>query len=153
MSSSWRRAIRIWIANQKEKKGNMNSLNSGCHSCRAELGYVLAYKYWGKGITIFSVLEWSNLERIEALVDINNIGSQRVLEKVGFLREGVLRKFMNIKGKSRDMVIFSLLYTDVVQHILEIKRRSQRKSFGNIVAVIYCLITIRTVIVLNHCLN
>ncbi|XP_009791424.1 uncharacterized protein [Nicotiana sylvestris] len=99
--------------------------NSGnIDSCRAELGYVLAYKYWGKGIvtravkmvatTIFS--EWSNLERIEALVDIDNKGSQRVLEKVGFLREGVLRKFMSIKGKSGDMVIFSLLSTDVVQH-------------------------------------
>ncbi|XP_016464107.1 uncharacterized protein LOC107787103 [Nicotiana tabacum] len=67
--------------------------NSGFDSCRAELGYVLAYKYWGKGIvtravkmvatTIFS--EWSNLERIEALVDIDNKGLQRVLEKVGFL--------------------------------------------------------------------
>ncbi|XP_016444312.1 uncharacterized protein LOC107769600 [Nicotiana tabacum] len=98
--------------------------NSGCHSCRAELGYELAHKYWGKGIvtravkmvatTIFS--EWSNLERIEAFVDIDNKGSQRVLEKVGFLREGVLRKFMSINGKSRDMVIFSLLSTDVVQH-------------------------------------
>ncbi|CAN4097674.1 unnamed protein product [Withania somnifera] len=97
--------------------------NSGCFdSCRAELGYVLARKYWGKGIvtkavkmvvsTIFS--EWSNLERLEALVDIDNKGSQRVLEKAGFLREGVLRKFKTIKGRSRDEVIYSFLSTDAL---------------------------------------
>ncbi|XP_070041990.1 uncharacterized protein [Nicotiana tomentosiformis] len=82
--------------------------NSGT---RAELGYVLAYKYWGKGIVtkavkmvtsiIFS--EWPNLERLEALVDVDNTGSQRVLEKASFFKEGVLRKYMVLKGRSRDM--------------------------------------------------
>ncbi|KAJ8747451.1 hypothetical protein K2173_008748 [Erythroxylum novogranatense] len=94
--------------------------NSGCDACRGELGYVLAAKYWGKGIatravklvakTIFQ--EWPHLERLEALVDIKNLGSQRVLEKAGFQREGVLRKFVVMKGKSRDMIMFSLLSTD-----------------------------------------
>ncbi|KAL3334780.1 hypothetical protein AABB24_031150, partial [Solanum stoloniferum] len=94
--------------------------NSGrLDSCRAELGYVLAYKYWGKGIVTKAVKiavsnifeEWPNLERVEAFVDVVNKGSQRVLEKAGFLKEGVLRKFRNIKGRSRDMVIFSFLST------------------------------------------
>ncbi|KAH0748914.1 hypothetical protein KY290_028146 [Solanum tuberosum] len=98
--------------------------NSGClDSCRAELGYVLAYKYWGKGIVTKAVKiavsnifeEWPNLERVEAFVDVVNKGSQRVLEKTGFLKEGVLRKFRNIKGSSRDMVIFSFLSTDALQ--------------------------------------
>ncbi|KAK4718600.1 hypothetical protein R3W88_016938 [Solanum pinnatisectum] len=97
--------------------------NSGClDSCRAELGYVLAYKYWGKGIVTKAVKiavsnifeEWPNLGRVEAFVDVVNKGSQRVLEKAGFLKEGVLRKFRNIKGRSRDMVIFSFLSTDVL---------------------------------------
>ncbi|KAJ6324062.1 hypothetical protein OIU76_011378 [Salix suchowensis] len=76
--------------------------------------------YWGKGIatkavklvakTIFT--EWPHLERLEALVDVQNAGSQRVLEKAGFEREGVLRKYLILKGKSRDMVMFSLLSTD-----------------------------------------
>lgn len=98
--------------------------NSGCFdSCRAELGYVLAHKYWGKGIVtkaakivvsnIFK--EWPNLERVEALVDVDNKGSQRVLEKAGFLKEGVLRKYKNIKGRSRDEVIYSFLSTDALQ--------------------------------------
>lgn len=94
--------------------------NSGNDECRGELGYVLGFKYWGKGIatkavklvanTIFS--EWPQLERLEAIVYAENVGSQKVLEKVGFQREGVLRKFMILKGKTRDIVMFSLLSTD-----------------------------------------
>lgn len=93
---------------------------SGSDRCRGELGYVLASKYWGKGIgtqavkmvakTIFD--ELPHLERLEALVDVENVGSQRVLEKAGFKREGVLRKYMIMKGSTRDRVIFSLLCTD-----------------------------------------
>ncbi|XAR57256.1 Amino-acid N-acetyltransferase [Bertholletia excelsa] len=81
---------------------------------RAELGYALASEYWGKGIvtravkmvvsTIFR--EWPELERLEALVFAENVGSQKVLEKAGFQREGVLRKYAFIKGRSRDLVIF-----------------------------------------------
>lgn len=94
--------------------------NSGNDICRAELGYVLASKYWGKGIatqavkivtkTIFD--EWPHLERLEALVVVGNVGSQRVLEKAGFTREAVLRKYRILKGTTRDRVIFSLLSTD-----------------------------------------
>lgn len=94
--------------------------NGGNDRIRAELGYVLASKYWGKGIitkavnivasTIF--VEWPHLERLEAFVDVDNPGSQRVLEKAGFQREGVLRRYMLLKGWPRDMVIFSLLSTD-----------------------------------------
>ncbi|XP_060188239.1 uncharacterized protein LOC132617285 isoform X2 [Lycium barbarum] len=94
--------------------------HSGVDSCRAELGYVLAQKYWGKGIVTRAVKmvtsavfsEFPYLERLEALVDVDNKGSQRVLEKAGFLREGILRKYIILKGKSRDIVIFSFLSTD-----------------------------------------
>ncbi|KAI5649185.1 hypothetical protein M9H77_35190 [Catharanthus roseus] len=89
--------------------------------CRAELGYVLARKYWGKGIvtravkmvvsTIFQ--EWSDVERIEAIVDVDNKGSQRVLEKCGFQKEAVLRKYKQWKGKTRDCAMFSFLSTDL----------------------------------------
>lgn len=92
----------------------------GNDRCRAELGYVLAAKYWGKGIVTRAVkmvasaifVEWPHLERLEALVDVDNEGSQRVLEKAGFQREGVLRKYFLSKGRLRDMVIFSLLSID-----------------------------------------
>ncbi|KAL3507931.1 hypothetical protein ACH5RR_033313 [Cinchona calisaya] len=87
---------------------------------RGEIGYVLASGYWGKGIATKAVklvastiiVECPHLERLEALVDVENIGSQKVSEKVGFSRDGVLRKYWILKGKPRDMVMFSLLSTD-----------------------------------------
>ncbi|XP_047332810.1 uncharacterized N-acetyltransferase p20-like [Impatiens glandulifera] len=84
---------------------------------RGEIGYTLAADYWGRGIATAAVKmavkivfrEWVWLERLEALVDVENWGSQRVLEKSGFEKEGVLRKFYLHKGKLKDMVMFSLL--------------------------------------------
>nr|GMD80520.1 uncharacterized N-acetyltransferase P20-like [Ipomoea batatas] len=92
----------------------------GCDSCRAEIGYALASKYWGKGIATKAVkmaaasvfVEWPHLERLEAVVDVDNPGSQRLLEKAGFKREAVLRKYYLLKGKPRDAVMFSLISTD-----------------------------------------
>ncbi|KAK3042173.1 hypothetical protein RJ639_001293 [Escallonia herrerae] len=94
--------------------------NKGNESCRAEVGYHLASKYWGKGIATRAVklvastifIEWPHLERLEALVDVDNMGSQRVLEKVGFKKEGVLRKYYLLKRRPIDMVMFSLLSSD-----------------------------------------
>lgn len=94
--------------------------NAGNDKCRGELGYVLASQYWGRGIATWAVKavgsaifeERPELERLEALVDVENVGSQRVLEKGGFLKEGVLRKYCIQKGRTRDMVMFSLLSTD-----------------------------------------
>ncbi|KAL2349473.1 hypothetical protein Fmac_003473 [Flemingia macrophylla] len=85
-----------------------------------ELGYVLGSKYWGKGVATLVVkqvvkaafTELEDLERVEALVDVKNVGSQRVLEKAGFQREGLLRKYVFLKGYSRDVFIFSVLSTD-----------------------------------------
>ncbi|KAL5707068.1 hypothetical protein ACHQM5_025162 [Ranunculus cassubicifolius] len=85
--------------------------------CRGELGYVVGSSYLGKGIATKAVRmvvdcifdEWKELERVEALV---NVGSQRVLEKAGFVKEGVLRKYCILKGSTRDMVMFSFLKTD-----------------------------------------
>ena len=55
---------------------------------------------------------WPWLLRLEAVADVENPASQRVLEKAGFVREGTLRKYIVLKGRPRDMVMFSLLDTD-----------------------------------------
>lgn len=63
-----------------------------------DLGYALLPKYWSKGYAIESVravLEFAknsvHLERIVAIVDPNNQGSIRVLEKAGFTFEKMVR--------------------------------------------------------------
>ncbi|WVZ11116.1 hypothetical protein V8G54_015646 [Vigna mungo] len=101
---------------------SLSSKSEHDQSRSLELGYVIGSKYWGKGVATVVVKEvvevafteqlLPNLERIEALVDVLNVGSQRVLEKAGFQREGILRKYVFLKGKARDMVMFSVLSTD-----------------------------------------
>jgi RimJ/RimL family protein N-acetyltransferase len=49
------------------------------------------------------------LGRVELVTDPDNAPSQRVAEKVGFTREGVLRSHMVFKGARRDTVMYSLL--------------------------------------------
>uniref|UniRef100_R7W1T6 Uncharacterized protein n=1 Tax=Aegilops tauschii TaxID=37682 RepID=R7W1T6_AEGTA len=58
--------------------------------------------------------EVEGLQRVEALVDVANVASQRVLEKAGFRREAVLRRYCVLKGAVKDMVIFSFISTDTV---------------------------------------
>ncbi|XP_030456676.1 uncharacterized protein LOC115677630 [Syzygium oleosum] len=95
---------------------------AGSEACRGELGYALARGYWGRGITTeavrMAVAEVfgrgrPELERVEAIVDVENKASQRVLEKAGFAREGVLREYQVFKGRTRDVVVFSRLSTDL----------------------------------------
>jgi RimJ/RimL family protein N-acetyltransferase len=54
------------------------------------------------------------LERLEAVTDVANVRSQRVLEKAGFHREGVLRRYIAGRRGSgaRDAVIYSFLSSD-----------------------------------------
>lgn len=46
---------------------------------------------------------------IQATAHIKNIASQRVLEKVGFKREGTIRKRFYIRGEWPDQLLFSIL--------------------------------------------
>jgi len=50
------------------------------------------------------------LKRLELLTDPDNVASQRVAEKAGFQREGILRSSLAYRdGSRRDSIIFSLL--------------------------------------------
>lgn len=83
---------------------------------RAETGYDLWKAHWGKGLmpeAIAVLIRYGftgmNLHRIEATTHTGNARSQRVLEKLGFQREGILRDFYQQDGIYNDQVLFSLL--------------------------------------------
>jgi aminoglycoside 6'-N-acetyltransferase len=48
-------------------------------------------------------------ERIAAVTDLDNIPSQRILEGLGFQREGILRRASFRDGHWCDMAIYSIL--------------------------------------------
>ena len=53
------------------------------------------------------------LQRIEILVAVPNLASQRVAEKIGAVREGVLRKRLLVRGVPQDAAVFSLIADDL----------------------------------------
>jgi [ribosomal protein S5]-alanine N-acetyltransferase len=82
----------------------------------AEIGYVLSRAYWGMGITTEAAyelirfgFEHMELVRIQARCFLKNIGSERVMEKLGMTFEGIVRKGMFAKGKHQDLKLYSIL--------------------------------------------
>jgi RimJ/RimL family protein N-acetyltransferase len=81
------------------------------------VGYWIAAEARGRGLTTAALralsrwaIEELGLGRVELVTDPDNIASQRVAEKAGFTREGVLRSMLlNRDGSRRDGVMFSLL--------------------------------------------
>jgi RimJ/RimL family protein N-acetyltransferase len=57
---------------------------------------------------------YPKLQRIRAHTDAENVGSIRVLKKLGFLHEGTLRANQFVKGEFRDEAIFGLLRRDLI---------------------------------------
>lgn len=85
------------------------------------VGYWIVAEARGRGICTSALRALSNwaleelgLGRLELVTDPDNVGSQRVAEKVGFRREGVLRSHLvHRDGRRRDSVMFSLLPGEV----------------------------------------
>ena len=84
------------------------------------IGYRFRESCWGQGLATETVraltgylFETVGLNRLEAYVMPQNVASQRVLEKNGFVREGLLRQanFWTDKGVV-DLVVYSLLRSD-----------------------------------------
>ena len=80
------------------------------------LGYWVAASARARGVAtraVRLVARWAfedlGLARVELVTDPANQASQRAAERAGFTREGVLRSYLEIKGRRRDAVMFSLL--------------------------------------------
>lgn len=86
---------------------------------KANIGYDLRIEHWNKGYITEVLSEtikfgFTQLEvnRIEAEVMQGNIASEKVLTKLGFTNEGVLRDWMYWNNEHYDMSIYSLLKKD-----------------------------------------
>jgi RimJ/RimL family protein N-acetyltransferase len=89
-----------------------------------EMGYSIARSYWGRGLTTeaagavmdaaFAV--YAHLHRIRAMADARNVGSLRVMEKLGMVREGVLRQNRLVHGEFIDEVWCGVLRTEWETH-------------------------------------
>ncbi|MGZ4488212.1 MAG: GNAT family N-acetyltransferase [Nocardioides sp.] len=85
----------------------------------AALGYCLGEAAWGHGYATEAgrvLLGWAydtlDLNRVQAETDTRNTASARVLEKLGFVREGTLREDCVVSGDVSDSWVYGLLRRD-----------------------------------------
>jgi ribosomal-protein-alanine N-acetyltransferase len=92
----------------------------------AYVGYWVGSHVVGKGVTtaaVALVLDHCfgpvGLHRIEATVRPENLASLRVLEKLGFRREGLFRNYLNVDGAWRDHQVYAMTVEDLEHGIVE----------------------------------
>ncbi|KAL2485424.1 Acyl-CoA N-acyltransferases (NAT) superfamily protein [Abeliophyllum distichum] len=117
MPHPWRRSICI----DDRSVGFISVFpGSGEDRCRADIGYAVAVEFWGQGIASKAVKmaipqvfqDFPELVRLQAYVDVENKASHMVLEKAGFSKEGLLRKYLYLKGRVKDLIVYSILSKD-----------------------------------------
>ncbi|MGH3507673.1 MAG: GNAT family N-acetyltransferase [Nocardioidaceae bacterium] len=83
---------------------------------RASMGYCYDDAAWGHGYATeaaHALLQWAfetlDLDRVRAETDTRNVASARVLEKLGFVREGTLREDCVGNGEVSDSWVYGLI--------------------------------------------
>ena len=89
---------------------------AGERAVGAEIGYWLGRAHWGRGVMtrvvaafVPRVADALGVLRLQATVLDFNVGSARVLEKNGFVAEGVLRRAVRKRGRLHDLRLFGRL--------------------------------------------
>ncbi len=87
--------------------------------CKVSFGYHLSRSEWGKGFATEAaqaVVQWAMAQpevyRVWTVCDVENHASARVLEKVGLVREGTLRRWgvhPNVSPEPRDFYCYALV--------------------------------------------
>jgi [ribosomal protein S5]-alanine N-acetyltransferase len=99
--------------------GSISLLNFNEQDRKAEVGYCIGRRWWGKGLmaeALRAVLTFAfdtvGLNRVEACHDTRNIASGRVMQKAGMEREGHFRQWKYRKGRFCDFEFYAILKED-----------------------------------------
>jgi [ribosomal protein S5]-alanine N-acetyltransferase len=116
-----KRGIRWGITSKGDNKviGSCFFYDMVSEHYRTDLGFVLNKDFWGQGIAQEAVkaaikygFENLNINRIQAVIEPPNLASQKLVERLGFRREGLLRSYEYFCGKFDDLYMYSLLRSD-----------------------------------------
>ncbi|MEM7399186.1 MAG: GNAT family protein [Pseudomonadota bacterium] len=133
--ASFRRRIRHYLRDMREDVGyalfvydnRSSALVGGVTLCNVRrgvtqsctLGYWVGAAYARQGYMTAAVravvpfvFDSLGLHRLEAACLPTNTASMRLLERVGFEREGLARRYLRINGEWRDHVLYALLEAD-----------------------------------------
>jgi len=117
--SAWKEETRFpYMVTLKESDEVIGMIDPRIEGSKVGVGYVVGRVQWGNGYmpeATLAIIEWAfqqpQIYRVYATTDVENIGSQRVLEKVRMQLEGVLRKYIvhpNISDIPRDSYIYAI---------------------------------------------
>lgn len=116
------RACLQWVVARREDDhvvGSTTLFACKAQHRRCEIGYSLGAAHWGQGLAreaLALALECAfgplRLNRIEADIDPRNLASIRLVEALGFRREGTLRERYLVAGEVQDSALYGLLAGD-----------------------------------------
>lgn len=108
-----------WIVTAPEPVGWITLVVANWEHGLAEIGYALSTRHQRRGIMIRALepllddlFTRTSLRRIEARCAVRNTASRRVLQNLGFEREGLLRQFFVLRGDAVDNYLYALLRDD-----------------------------------------
>ncbi|GCF12364.1 N-acetyltransferase [Haloarcula mannanilytica] len=108
--------VHLLVCVDGERVGTVGLMAVTTQPGNAEIGYFLSPEAWGNGYAtdaVRTVVDYAfqarRLHRVYAKVLAGNDGSQRVLEKAGFEREGTLRDHWFRDGRHEDVYLYGLL--------------------------------------------
>jgi len=113
--------LRLGIERTQDRTliGNCTLFSIVAHCRRAEVGYALSSSAWGRGYmneALHALLNWGfsqlGLNRVEADIDPRNKASAKILERLGFQKEGCLRERWIVDGEISDTALYGLLLSD-----------------------------------------
>ena len=114
----WKTGNRLpYVVTELHSDVAIGMLEARMQGTTVDIGYVLAPAHWGKGFMPEAIraltsaaLENSDIFRVQATCDTENIPSQRALEKSGFNREGRLERYTvhpNIASEPRASFMYA----------------------------------------------
>jgi ribosomal-protein-alanine N-acetyltransferase len=86
---------------------------------RGDLGYGVAVPYWCKGYmteaaraAVDMAFRMLPLNRLQSCCNVDNVGSYRVMEKLGMTLEGTFRQYFRFRGTSSNVRWYSILRSE-----------------------------------------
>lgn len=120
MIDAWKQGARYtYMVIEKESNQAVGMIEIRVDGHKAEIGYVLARAYWSKGYmteAAQALVNWAfrqpEIYRVYATTSVDNIGSQRVMEKIGMTREGLMRRYIvhpNVSAEPVDSYLYAIV--------------------------------------------
>jgi ribosomal-protein-alanine N-acetyltransferase len=118
--SAWEHEMRFpYMITLKVSDQVIGMIDPRIEGSKVGIGYGAARAHWGRGYVpeaTQAIIEWAlqqpSIYRVYATTDVENVASQRVLEKVGMQCEGILRKYIihpNISAVPRDSYMYAIV--------------------------------------------